>query len=459
MYVWLSYLQHQVVNHQLSFTENFLLFNKENLLASQRKRTLLAVSGGVDSVAMCELFYLSKFPFEIAHCNFGLRGDESNADEEFVKSLAAKYKVEFHVKHFETEQYSIDKRVSTQMAARDLRYAWFEELSVSRNLKLIATAHHLNDSIETVLYNIAKGTGIRGLGGIPVRNGNIIRPLLFATRQQIESFSKEHNLNVREDSSNASDKYIRNKIRHHVVPLFKEINPAFENTMRSNIEHFKEAAQLYNRQITKESKQIFLQRNADVYIPVLKLRKIKNAASVLFEYLKEYDFSASQVEDILSCLDAEPGKQFLTDKARVIKDRRFFILTPLSETAGVHFATPNTEVVISSTQRLDFKLMENDSLKIGTDNHLAYLDTSQIKFPLTVRRWKAGDYFYPFGMGMKKKKLKKFFTDLKIPLHEKEKIFVVESENKILWVCGQRIDERFKVSPETKQVLKIELKP
>ena len=445
------------MNKRKSLIEKFIEFNADKRLASTKKKTLLAVSGGVDSVVMCDLYHAAKFPFAIAHCNFQLRGEESDGDEQLVKELAKKYGVDVYVQTFETKRYAEEKGISIQLAARELRYNWFEELRKKQNLNLIATAHHLNDNIETILFNLAKGTGIRGLRGIPVRHGNIIRPLLFAAREEIDLYQSEHQLVFREDSSNAEDKYTRNKIRHQIIPLLKEINPSLENAFAEKVELFTELETMYEKQVKKSSAQLFLARGNDIYIPLLKLKKTENASSVLFEYLKDFGFNSDQVDDMLVAVDAEAGKQFLTSQARIIKDRRFFILTKLADN---NFAVQFIQEGLTELKMGEKWLVINSATpeQIKPDKSSAFIDRSKLEFPLLVRPWKAGDYFYPFGMKMKKKKLKKFFNDEKLPAHEREKVMVLESNKKLVWVVGHRIDERFKVTPNTKDVLKFQVK-
>lgn len=436
-------------------------FNRSKRLAGAKKCTLLAVSGGMDSVVMLDLFSKAEFPCAVLHCNFQLRGEEANADEAFVYELTQQYKMRLYTERFNTKAYAEEFKVSIQIAARELRYKWFEQARIEERMDLVATAHHLNDNIETILYNFTKGTGLRGLRGIPARQGNIIRPLLFATREEIAQYCKENNLRYREDSSNAEDKYTRNKIRHHVIPLLKEINPSLEKTIGEKIEVLNEIEKLYEARQKKVTKQLFLVRGSDVYIPLLKLKKTPHASSILYEYLKDFGFTSSQVDDMLSVIDEPAGKQFITDKARVIKDRRFFILTQL----------PEQDVTVKMIEKGDAVVkLGNGELKIedceltrasdighpSSDSEL--IDKSKLEFPLLLRKWKAGDYFYPIGMGMKKKKVKKFLTDLKVPLHEKEKVLVLESNQKIVWVVGYRLDERFKVTPSSAGIAKVSFK-
>lgn len=451
------------MNKQQTLLKHFIEFNRNKRLAGPKKRVLLAVSGGKDSVVMCDLFSKASWPFSIAHCNFQLRGEESNTDETFVQALGKQYNVEVFVRRFDTTSYAEEKKTSIQIAARELRYKWFEELRVAENFQLIATAHHLNDNIETILLNLVKGSGIRGLRGIPLRQATIIRPLLFASQQEIELHVKEFALHFREDSSNATDKYTRNKIRHHVIPLLKEINPSLEKTLGEKVELFTELEQLYDQNIRKKSKQLFLKRGADIYIPLLLLKKTQNAASVLFEYLKDFDFTPEQIADMLAGIDAPPGGQYLTGKMRIIKDRRFYIMTGHEENEQeIHRINElDTEISIGDkkiffTPSLLTKREKNVAL--SNKKNIAFIDSAKLEFPLLVRRWKAGDYFYPLGMKLKKKKVKKFLTDEKVPLHEKEKVWVIESNQKIVWVIGYRIDERFKLSDKTTNALRIEWK-
>ncbi len=447
------------MNKNKPLVEKFIEFNQTRRLDNAKKQTLLTVSGGIDSMVMCDLFHRAGFPFAIVHCNFGLRGKESDADSRFVRNAALKYKVKVFVKKFETQQYADEKKISIQMAARELRYAWFEELRLQKKMDLIATAHHLNDNIETIIYNLAKGTGIKGLRGILPRQGNIIRPLLFASREEIENYQKENQIEFREDSSNASDKYARNKIRHNVIPVLKEINPSLENTFAEKIDLFGELERLYETGNKKLAQQLFLPRKDDIYIPIAKLKSTQQVANALYEYLKAYGFNAEHVEDMLANLHDAPGKQYLSSTARIIKDRRFFILTQIPEKDFTARLIEETDKAIElGNCKLTLSTVKGNGLKISKSAEYAFLDKAKLEFPLILRHWKQGDYFYPFGMKLKKKKLKKFFIDQKVPLNQKEAIWVVESNKKIVWVAGHRIDERFKVLPSTAEVYKIHLK-
>ncbi|MBK8657397.1 MAG: tRNA lysidine(34) synthetase TilS [Bacteroidetes bacterium] len=424
---------------------------------------MLAVSGGLDSVVMMNLFKSAGFPFAVAHANFQLRGEDSNADEEFVKSLANQFGAAFFSVKFNTDKYKNENSVSLQVAARKLRYEWFEQiLNTARSSEMplinIATAHHLNDSIETVLLNLTRGTGVRGLRGIPERNGHVIRPLLFASRSELEDYAQQNGIVHREDSSNATDKYARNKIRHHVIPVLKEINPSLENTLSSSIQIFSELADLYVRKQQIIQRNLFIEKQGELFIPIRKLKSINHVASILYERLNEFGFNASQVDDLLSVIDSQPGIQFCSATHRIIRDRKFFILTPVSGVQpSLTVVEKGVELIQVGNYSFSFTLSSAQDVKVKSAKQFAFVDAALVNFPVVIRPWRAGDYFYPFGMKLKKKKLKKFFTDEKIPLHEKENALVMEFDGKIIWVCGHRLDERFRVTDKTKTVLKIEL--
>jgi tRNA(Ile)-lysidine synthase len=433
-------------------------FLTENKIDLTRKRTLLAVSGGKDSVVMAELFCQLGFKFGIAHCNFQLRGEASDGDEALVKAIAHKYNVPFYSIRFDTKAYVENKKISTQVAARELRYEWFEKIRAQHKYDYIATAHHLNDNIETVLHNFIKGTGIKGLRGMLVKRDRLIRPMLSLSQMEIEEFQKEHKLEYREDSSNALDKYTRNKIRHHLIPLIEEINPGFESGFADRLKVFSDLESLYQRQIKKTNNQLYERRGGDTYIPIQKLKKLSDNRSVLYEYLQPQGFTISQVDDILDSLDSESGRQFLSAHARVIKDRQFLIVTAKGQTdfTAVMIQKEDSEVILSNA-RLSIQIGEVSQAAIKKEKAYAHLDFDKLDFPLILRQWKKGDYFYPFGMALKKKKVSKYFKDQKIPIHEKDTIWILESGNKIAWIAGERIDERFKITAKTKSVMVLKI--
>ncbi|MBS1933480.1 MAG: tRNA lysidine(34) synthetase TilS [Bacteroidetes bacterium] len=457
----------------MSLENNFQTFIHQQNLFQPKDKLLLAVSGGVDSVVLCELCYRCGFDFAIAHCNFQLRGNESDRDEEFVKQLAEKYQKPFFVKRFETERYAIEKKISIQVAARELRYAWFTELvdrwqmtvdspnSNTGNWQLatgifLATAHHLNDSIETMLMNFFKGTGISGLHGILSKQGKIIRPLLFATKEEIIQFATENHLQWVEDSSNDSDKYARNHLRHHIIPAVEKIYPELINNLSSNIERFRDLETLYHQSILQHKKKLLEQKGNEIHVPVLKLKKSEPLNTIIYEIIKDFDFTSGQVDEVINLLDSESGKYIESSSHRIIKNRNWIIIAPnnVDEANNIVVDDINCQLSIVNYGSIHFEVHSTTNYKLQTSNSIAQLDASKIKFPLIVRNWKLGDYFYPLGM-KKKKKLARFFIDNKLSQTQKEKIRVIEMNKKIIWVIGMRIDERFKITPQTKEIVKI----
>lgn len=430
-----------------TFLNQFLAFSETHKLLSKKKRVLVAVSGGLDSMALCHLMLKAEFPFAIAHCNFNLRGKESDGDEYFVKAFANTHNIEFYSTKFDTKSFAETNKLSIQEAARKLRYNWFLELLNRKKLDCVATAHHLNDNIETVLFNLSRGTGIKGLRGILPKQEKIIRPLLFATRETLESFAKQENISWREDSSNTSDKYSRNFIRHKIMPLFKEINPSFEQTFAENIAVFSEVENVFKNHFTKILKALVFKRHNDFYISIEKLKTLPDKRSILFTFLKDFGFNAQQIDDILKNLTGQAGAIYSSGTARIIRDRRFLILTKgKEEDASAHFIEEATQEIKTSQFTLKIELPDSLPNSLKTTTESAFVNKAELQFPLMLRKWKAGDYFYPFGFNLKKKKVKKFLTDLKLPLHEKENVWVIESNKKIVWVVGLRADERFNVN-------------
>ncbi|MES1214952.1 MAG: tRNA lysidine(34) synthetase TilS [Bacteroidota bacterium] len=448
----------------------FNRFIKQNHLFNPKDKLLLAVSGGVDSIVLCELCKQSGFDFTIAHCNFQLRGEESERDEQFVKKLGEKYKIELLVKRFDTEKYRKENKVSIQVAARELRYTWFSELlstsipiAIRNQPSTLLTAHHLDDNIETMLMNFFKGTGIAGLRGILPKQGKIVRPLLFAKKEELLAFATENNLNWVQDSSNESDKYSRNYLRHQLIPLLQKIYPEAENNLAHNLQRFRDIESLYQQSIDLHKKKLIEQKGNEFHIPVLKLKKSEPLHSIVFEIIKDFGFHAAQVDDVVDLLDSDTGKYVASSTHRVIKNRNWIIIAPVAtveaNTILIEEGSKIVEFLVGSLQ-LNHALSREihpDSYWEPTVNSIATLDAKKITFPLILRPWKTGDYFYPLGM-KKKKKLSRFFIDQKLSKTDKEKVWVLEMDKKIIWVVGHRIDERFKITNETKTVLKITLK-
>jgi len=434
----------------------------EKELFSKQDHLFLAVSGGLDSSVLCDLCYRSDFDFTIAHCNFRLRGEESTRDEQFVRTLGKKYIKEVLVAHFDTEAHARENKISIQVAARELRYEWLSELTeqptAKSSARYILTAHHLDDNIETLLMHFFRGTGIAGLRAIPIAQGKIVRPLLFAKKDELKAYAASHHVQWIEDSSNESDKYSRNYFRHQVIPVVQKIFPQVIGNLASNIERFRDIEFLYRQSITLHKKKLLEQRGEEVHIPVLKLKKSEPLHAICYEIIKDYGFTSAQLPELIDLLDSDSGKYIHSFTHRIIKNRNWLIIAPKhhSESEMVLIEAADHPVPFSlGTLHLQFLHAENYKLQSLTT--IAQLDATDIRFPLILRKWKKGDYFYPLGM-TKKKKLARFLIDEKISKTAKEKTWVIEMNKKIIWIVGTRIDNRFKITPQTKHILKIEMR-
>jgi len=431
---------------------------KKEQLVTPGDRVLLAVSGGIDSAVMCGLFHKAGISFSIAHCNFQLRGKESKADETFVKKLAAKYNVTFHSIRFHTSAFAKKNKLSIQVAARNLRYDWFEQLREAFGYASVATAHHSDDSVETFLINLVRGTGIAGMHGILPRQGNIIRPLLFCNKEAIGDFAEKNKIKFRSDSSNDSEQYLRNRIRKSLLPALKKLNPSIDTTILKNIEHLSGVEQIFRKEILRTKKEILRVKNSTVYISIKGLNELDPLPAYLFELLKPYGFNTASIEEIIHSLGSIPGKQFTSATHRLIRDRKDLIIQ-----SKENLADENTSFSIKKNQRSaeagNIRLAFSQ-LPAGTNFSRsvmsASLDLDTLSFPLTIRKWREGDAFQPIGM-KGKKKLSDFFIDRKLSIAEKEDTWLLVSGGEIAWVIGQRIDERFKVTGSTKKIYFAEL--
>lgn len=447
-----------------SLLQRFLHFIRQENLFQERDQLLLAVSGGVDSVVLCELCHQAGYPFTIAHCNFQLRGAESERDEEFVRNLSEKYGVTFYIKKFTTEDYASLNKTSIQVAARELRYAWFEELITQLSEKQerpawLLTAHHADDNLETLLMNFFKGTGIRGLRGILPKQYKIARPLLFAKKEELLTFAAEQNCEFVEDSSNLSDKYTRNYFRNQLIPDLEKVYPSVKNNLLHQISRNKDIEKLYDQAIALHKKKLMEYRGNDVHIPVLKLQQLIPRETVMYEILREFGFTPNQVPEVEKLLDSESGRYIASATHRIIRNRKWLIITPLKENFSGHILIEEDQDQVDfagGKLSLNYRDLEADSVekmieKYSDATKYALLNADQLIFPLFLRRWKPGDYFYPLGM-RKKKKISRFLTDQKKSLLEKENTWVLESNHRIVWVVGNRIDDRFRISSLTKRL-------
>jgi len=432
---------------------------KEKLFLPVEK-ILLAVSGGMDSMAMAELFSRSECTYGIAHCNFLLRGKESDSDESFVKALAKKLKVPCYIRQFFTTDYADEHGLSTQMAARELRYNWFNELLTKEGYQFLATAHHLDDQIETFFINMLRSTGIAGFHGILPKQGKIIRPMLFASREEIEEFIKKNHLVYREDKSNQEIKYLRNKIRHELIPVLSEINPGFSAILTENIYRIREAESIFRDNVNHARNSILRKKKERILISINELKKLSPLTTYLFEFLSPFGFNYSVAKDVSEALDEEAGKQFYSPTHRLIKDRNDLIIIQLvsvkkSDVEKTEFQILENKTRLRTPLNLTIKKMLKDhDFQVDVSPRVANFDLHKITFPLTLRKWQPGDVFHPFGRDHKKK-LSDFFTDSKLSIDDKENIWILCSGGKIAWIVGHRIDNRFRITPKTKQVIQI----
>ncbi len=426
-------------------------------LCQPESNILAAVSGGIDSVVLCELLHQLKYDFAVAHCNFGLRAEEAEADQLFVKKLAKKYEVPFYTENFNTKAFAAQERLSVQMAARSLRYQWFEQVRQTEGYDHIATAHHSNDLAETILLHLTKGTGIAGLHGIPPRNGYIIRPMLSVTKDDIYDFVTSNKLIWREDSSNETTKYQRNKIRHEVIPVLKEINQNLEETMQQTAERVNHAEEIVAAYVGRLGQQAIRTEADAVYVDLAPLRTATGLPVVLHELLRPYEFSYSVVLELVEALDGISGKQFLSPSHVLVKDRNQLVITAKDLSVfGSLLIEENQQEVREANIQLRLRYVAADAYKISSKPHIAALDADLLKFPLKLRTWQEGDWFVPLGMNGKKK-ISDLLVDRKVPATLKAQTLVLVSEQSIAWVVGQRPDNRYKVTEKTKRVLEITL--
>ena len=460
----------------MNLLQRYQQFIQKEKLFSPKDKLILAVSGGVDSIVLCELCRQSGYDFKIAHCNFQLRGEESERDEKFVRSLGEKYNVDVKVKKFETEKYAADNKLSIQEAARELRYELFEELVRSResgvgsqNSKLrtpnselrtfLLTAHHADDNIETVMMNFFRGTGLHGLTGIPLSYGNIKRPLLNFTKNELLEFAKENKLEFVEDSSNLSSKYTRNFFRNEIIPEISKVYPEAKANLSDNIDRFKEIEKLYKLAVAGIKKKLVKEKGHEWHLPIKQLMLYNNNA-LIYEIIKDFGFTEKQIDEVIKLAGSESGKYIDSPvfNYRIIKHRHWFIISPISSAeSGTIIIEEKDKEMSFEDGVLKFEHLKTTNHKPQTSNNTACFDAKDISYPLILRKWKQGDYFYPLGM-KKKKKLARFFIDQKLSKTEKERTWVIEMNKKIIWVVGKRIDDRFKVTDKTKEVLQLSLK-
>jgi len=426
-------------------------------LYCDRRSTFLAVSGGVDSVVMAHLFSKLSWKFSLVHCNFRLRGEESEQDQIFVKSLAKKYEVPYYVTSFDTNSFATTHKISIQMAARELRYQWFAGLIKDHPESLLATAHHLDDQVETMLFNQVKGTGLAGMHGISVKRDWLVRPLLFANRKQIEDYAREHQLEWREDSSNAHLNYQRNFIRREVVPKLKEINPSLDRAFSHNAEKFRGSEELLAELVALQKADLVQVNNQVTTVDKEKLKSISKSPLFLLALLENHGFNYSQCCNIIKDLD-HVGRSFQSNDHWLVVDRSHLVITPVEgDFNPLRIERTDTDVSLKEGT-LSVQIKPWVEGMIDPSSNIAQLDLCTITFPLELRKWKEGDVFYPLGM-RGKKKISDYMIDCKIPLNLKKEVKVVVSGSGILWVVGHAIDDRYKITEGTTEILELKLVP
>ena len=428
----------------------------KNRLFTIHDKVIVAASGGIDSMVLVDLIQHAGIPYIIAHCNFGLRGVESDGDELFVQSIAAKYKVTFLSKSFNTTEYAAKKNISIQIAARELRYQWFEEIAQKESIANVLLAHHADDVAETMLINLCRGTGLAGLHGILPRNGLFARPLLFAQRSEIQAHAEEHNIKYREDSTNKKDKYARNNIRHHVIPALKASYPEAVQSFNKTAAIITAQENVYRKQIQDFIETTVTKTENHIAIQIDKVLHFIEPEIALFEILNPYGYNASQVSDILTNIAGQSGAIYLSSTHQLIRDRQQLFLTLKTETNGVEsYTIKDTNDINHLPIILNFEksIKNSDSLISDNPNCIA-VDVSKLTFPLVLRKWQQGDYFQPFGM-RGRKKVSDFFNDLKIPTHLKSHIYLLESNKEVVWIVGYRMCDGIKITNNTQEILKI----
>lgn len=434
----------------------FQNYIKSNQLFQPTDKILLAVSGGKDSMVMLNLFVAAKINIGVAHCNFQLRENAADEDENFVKQTCQQLNIPFHSIKFNTAEYAEEHKISTQMAARELRYRWFEEIKNTRQYDYIATAHHQDDVAETMLINLTKGSGLSGLHGIKAKNNHIIRPLLCFTSDEIQQYIKNNNIAFKEDQSNASVKYVRNKIRHEVLPKLAEINPNIIETLNKAAAHFLATENILMQKIDAEKKRCFTFENELVKINIEYLQELDPLTTYLYYFLSPYHFNFDDCEQISLSLNGNSGKQFLSTTHQLIKDREFLLLSLTTEKQPEPIIIHTINDFAESPINIKFELIENKNITFKIAKNIAYLNADKIVFPLCLRKWREGDSFTPFGM-KGKKKLSDFFIDEKFSILEKEATWLLCNNNEqIVWVVNSRTDDNFRVNEQTKTILLLE---
>ena len=438
--------------------EQFQAYINRYHLIAESDCLILALSGGIDSIVLADLLLKAKVQFVVAHCNFHLRGEESDGDEKFVCEYAENNDIQYFVKHFDTEQYAAEQSVSIEMAARDLRYAWFEELRQQLGYDKIAVAHHANDQAETFFINLLRGAGLRGLKGMQPQNGVIIRPLLWASREQIHQYALENNITWREDHTNAETIYLRNKIRNQLLPVFDELHPEARQGLYKSLEHLASENELY-RELLQEKLNQIVERKVEIQsIPHSAFHIQHSAFQLLFEWLRQYGFNTDQCHFIFDAMETGIGNKYYSPTHQLVIGRNELQLSEIKPGEDEVIQIEMGEETILSPIHFRFSQCEKTAdFIINKSPNVAQLDAEKIQFPLALRHWRNGDRFHPLGM-KGSKLLSDFFVDQKFTEFQKRNVWLlVSADHKILWVVGYRIDDRFKIEERTRTVLECKL--
>jgi len=437
--------------------QRFINYINGNRLFNQADIILVGVSGGIDSVVLLDMLDKAGYSVAIAHCNFRLRGAESDGDERLVNDLAKKYDVPLFKTAFDTADYAQENKISIEMAARELRYQWFEMIRATHHYDCIAVAHHRDDQLETFFLNLARGTGLAGLTGMRPVNGKIVRPLLFASREEIEKYRHEKFLDFREDSSNQSLDYQRNKIRHTLLPVMETLNPSFREGLIRTMSYLEDVSTICDKAIHQAWERVALRKGNDYLISIAELKLLDPLPTYLFELLKPFGFNSIVVTDILSALEGTSGKQFISQTHRLVRDRESLILTSLiSDNRKQFYLEEGINELFDPVHLKISSFEKKDKFKITDSKSVACIDRDCVQFPLLIRRWQQGDYFKPLGMNGFKK-ISDFFIDSKLSLPEKENVWILANGEQIVWIIGHRLDDRYKITSDTKQILRIEI--